>query len=141
MLTDANFAANRVTLKGNVIAQLNLPADQSTWSYDQTVSFNKAFAAGILAHPDSFSTTDLNTANAVTAEAPSALSDTSLAGDISAFGSAVTDNVVAAGNQVAGIGTGVLSLASLAQYIIPIAGVVIVGVLLFGFYKKHVPAK
>lgn len=141
MLTDANFAANRATLSANIKASLSLPDDVSSWTYDQRISYNKAFAAGILAHPDSFSATDLNTANVVTAEAPSALDDTSVSADLSAFGSAVTDNVVAAGAQVAGIGTGVLNLASLAQYVIPVAGLVIVGVLLLGFYKKHGTAK
>lgn len=141
MLTDANFAANRATLKGNVIAQLNLDPDQSTWNYDQVVAFNKAFAAGILAHPDSFSSTDLTTANAVTAEAPSALQDTSLSGEISAFGSAVTDNVVAAGSQVASIGQGALNLASMGSWLIPLVGLGLIGILVLGFYKKHVPSK
>lgn len=137
MLTDANFAANRATLTSSLVSQMGLSVTPSDWTYDQRIAFNKAFAAYVIAHPDSFSATDLNTANGIAGESPTALDDTSLSADLSAFGSAVTDNVVAAGNQVAGIGNGVLNLASAAQYIIPVAGVIIVGILLYGFFRKQ----
>lgn len=140
MLTAENIAANRKLLGENLRASLNLPAALSDWSYAQRVEYNKQFAAYVLGHPASFGAQDSRTAQIVTAENPSALDDTSVSANLSAFGSALTDEVVSAGDAVGGIGRGVLNVASLAQWVIPAAGVVFVCILLYAEYKKRTKA-
>lgn len=136
MLTADQISANRKTLSNLLRSQMSLPDNASDWTYSQRVDYNKAFAAYVLAHPDSFGTQDETTAQVITQEQPQDLSDTSLSANIEAFGSAVLDNVTAAGADVAGIGQGVLNTASLAKYLIPVAAVVALGILLLGLKKR-----
>lgn len=131
MLTAEQIQANRKSLFDLLKIQMGLPDAQGDWSYSQVVSFNKAFAAYVLAHPDSFGTAAVQTASIVANENPAQLDDTSLSADISAFGSAVVDEAVAAGNAVGGIGRGVLTAASLAAWVIPGGLLILVGVWLF----------
>ena len=65
------------------------------------------------------------------------LQDNSFTSNLSDFGSNVEDNVIDAGNKVASVGQGALTLVDWSKYLIPIAGVFIVGTLLFAFYKKQ----
>lgn len=120
----------------SVISTLGYSTDQSTWTYDQTVTFNRALATFIVSNPDSFTSQDLINANASLGRNDSPLVDNSFVSNFSDFVTNVEDNVINAGNSVAGIGNGVLNLAALAKYIIPIAGIVVVIILLFAFKKK-----
>ncbi len=118
-------------------ATLGLSDDVSSWSYDERIAYNKALATYIAQNASSFPAQSVGTANAVLNEHASAIQDTGFLSDLSAFGSAFGDEVVNAGESVAGIGQGFLSFASLTKYLIPLAGIIIVGILLWGFYKKQ----
>ncbi len=118
-------------------ATLGLSDDVSSWSYDERIAYNKALATYIAQNASSFPAQSVGTANAVLNEHASAIQDTGFLSDLSAFGSAFGDEVVNAGESVAGIGQGILSFASLTKYLIPLAGIIIVGILLWGFYKKQ----
>lgn len=125
------------TAKAYIRSTLGLSDTPSDWTYAQRISYNNALAVYIANNPDSFSTQSVGTANQVLNENNSPLSDTGFISDLSAFGSAITDEAISAGESIGGIGNGVLSLASATRYLIPIAGVIIIGILLFGFYKKQ----
>jgi hypothetical protein len=137
MTTAEQITVNRQALSAQLRAQLNLPALASDWSYSQRVDYNKAFAAYVLAHPESFGVMDQQTAQIVTAEKPQDLSDTSMSANIQAFGSELLDNALEAGSKVAGIGQGVLDTAAIAKWLIPLGAVLVVGILLYGFYKRE----
>lgn len=141
MLTAEQIQGNRRTLANLLRAQMNLPAAPSDWSYSQRVEYNKAFAAYVLAHPSSFGASDLQTADIITQELPAALDDTSVSATLSAFGSAVLDNAVAAGDDVAGVGKGVLTAASLAAWVIPGGLLILAAVFIFSQSKKIAAAK
>lgn len=64
---------------------------------------------------------------------PLANADASL-GD---YAEALLDRVVDAGNAVGGIGRGVLNTARLAEWVIPAAGLCVVGILLYSFFVKN----
>lgn len=136
MLTATQIQANRNTLASLLRAQMNLPAAPTDWSLAQRVEYNKAFSAYVLAHPDSFTVQDQQTAGIIAAELPAALDDTSLSANVAAFGSAVWDNVLDAGNDVAGVGKGVLTAASLAAWVIPGGLLILAAVAVWAYSNK-----
>ncbi len=142
MLTADQIARNVRTLTANVTASQGLPVnsagtlDFSALTYDEVIAFNRAFASFVVAHPASFDDQRVASARNVLGENPQALEDDSISADIGAFGVAFVDNVAAAGEQVAGIGQGVLSLAGASKYLIPIVGVTILVFWLMGLKRK-----
>lgn len=122
--------------EANIRATLGLSPDASEWTYDQRVAYNRAVATWIAANPDSVSLTDLSNAQANLNGNYPALADTSFLSEGSDFFGYLEDEAIDAGNAVGGIGRGVLNLASLSAYIIPLAGIVVVVILLFAFKKK-----
>lgn len=140
-MTDADYASNRAALSATLRNQLNLTGPSADWSSDQRIAYNKAYAAAVLANPQNFSPQESATAQAVASAPPSVEQQTGILSDISTFGSSLADNVLAAGQQVAGIGNGVLNLASAMKYIIPLAGVTVLVILAMGFYKTQVTRK
>lgn len=118
-------------------ATLGLSDDVSSWSYDDRIAYNKALATYIAQNASSFPAQSVGTANAVLNEHASALQDTGFLSDLSVFGSALGDEVLNAGDSVAGVGRGILSTLSSASWLIPLAAFIVVGILLFGFYKKQ----
>lgn len=123
--------------QANIRAQLGLNDNPSSWSYDERLSYNNALATFIANNADSFPADQVANANATLGKANTPLADTGFLSDLSTFGGAFEDEVLNAGNSVAGIGQGILSFASLAKYLIPLAGIAIVVILLIGFKKKH----
>lgn len=124
--------------KANIRATLGLSNNPSDWTYDQRITYNKALATFIASNPDSFPTSSVQSATSVLNENNSPLSDTGFLSDLSTFGDAITDEAINAGNSIAGIGNGVLNLASSAKWLIPIAGIAVLVILLWGFKKKQV---
>ena len=134
-LTPEQIQANRKSAINLALTQTGLiDKAKVDWSYDERTNYNKALAKIIKDSPTSFATQDVATASQVERADYSPLASADFS--FSDFGSAVVDNVVDAGNSVAGIGKGVLSAAKLAQYAIPIAGVALLVFWLMGQKRK-----
>lgn len=121
----------------SVRASLGLSNSPSEWSYEQRIAYNKALATYINASPQSYDEQTQASAQIVAAAQYSPLEDTGVLADLSAFGSALEDEALAAGNKVAGVGNGILDTLGLAKWLIPAAAIILVGILLYGFYKKQ----
>jgi hypothetical protein len=107
-------------------------------AYNQLTASNQALAQDIVANPQNYSSDQLARAQTYLGQKQTPLADTSFGSDVSAFGTAFTDNVVAAGEKIGSIGTGVLNLASLGSWLIPLVGVTLVGILIYAFYRRTV---
>lgn len=120
----------------SVRASLGLPDDDTAWTYDQRISYNRALSQYISANPQIFTQTDLDNASATLNQNPTALQDTGILGEAGDFVSAFGDELESAANDVGSIGRGVLNLASFGKWLIPLVGVIMVIILLFAFRKK-----
>ena len=123
--------------QANIRATLGISDDPTTWSYDQRQAYNRSLAQWIAANPDSVSSTETQIASGILNENATPLDDVSFLSEGSAFFSAFEDEALAAGDKIGGIGRGVLNLANSASWIIPLAGGIVVVILLLGFYKKQ----
>ncbi len=122
--------------KANIKRQLGLSNDPKEWSLAERIAYNKALAVYIQNNQGGFTTDQVNRAVDINTQNSDGLEDTSFLSDLSAFGSAFTDNVIGAGNQVAGVGQGFLTGISWFKYIIPLLVVVGVGLLIWVGYRK-----
>jgi hypothetical protein len=99
MLTDAQIAANRKSAANVVKNQLGLDViDVTLWTFDQRVSYDKALAAYISAHPDAFGSQDLAIAADVEQKDYGQLSDPDFS--FADFGNAVVDEAVAINSDI-----------------------------------------
>lgn len=127
----------RIQTSTLIRGQQGLSADPSSWSYEQRVAYNKAYADYILANPSLFNANSIEVANHVRTAIYSPLADTSVASDLSQFGTEFTNNLVDAGNSVGGIGRGVLAAAKWSAFLIPGGLIIVAGIYLYGFYLKQ----
>lgn len=120
-MTPEQIAANRAAAVVAVRAAQGLTGlDVSAWSYEQRMAYNKALAAYIAARPAQFSPAEWTTAARLAQVNYSPLADVSLASRFSEFADEFTNNVVKAGNQVGGVGRGVLNTFSVIGWAIPV---------------------
>lgn len=134
-LSPEQLAANRKSAINVALSSTGLnEKPKAEWTFNDRAAYNKALADIIAKNPDAFSSQDVITAKDVEKKdySPLASSDFSF----SEFGSAVVDNVVDAGNSVAGIGQGVLSTAKLAKWGIPLVAGTLLVFWLMGQKKK-----
>lgn len=125
-MTADEIAANRAAAIATVRASLNLTDTQpSDWTYDQRTQYNKALATYIQSHPDQFSDQDALTADLVSKEMYPALQDTSF--DTSMF---VAETLKPATDALQSVGSGVLSIANAAKWALPLAAILVAGMLL-----------
>ena len=117
--------------------QMGLNNDPSSWSYDEAQQYRLTLAAYIQQNPGQFTAQDQTVASGVISAGMNPLDDTSVWSDLDTFESAFADSALAAGQKIAGIGQGVLNTASLAQYAIPIALVIIAAIWLRGFNQRQ----
>ena len=117
-------------------SNLGLSEDLSGWTFDERQAYMQAIAAYIQANPGEFNANSVGLAGQVSSAGPQQLLDNSPSAAVTQFEDEFLNNVVQAGNQVAGVGQGVLSTFSLAKYIIPLSAVAVVVILLFAFKKK-----
>lgn len=120
-----------------IISNLGLSQDRSEWTYDERLAFNNALAKYIAANPELFSAQDNANALISLNRNNAALSDNSFTSNFADFFSNLEDEAISAGESVAGIGQGVLNFASLSRWLIPLAGIAVVVILLWGFKKKQ----
>lgn len=128
-MTPEEIQANRDAASEYIRNQQKLPADKTTWTYDQRGNYNKALAAYIAAHPENFTAQDLTTASVVQSKTYSPLEDPSF--DFGDFASEFGSNVAA---PFKAIGDGVLSAANLAKYAIPL---LFIGAVVIGLYMLN----
>ncbi len=130
-VTAENSLRNVRTAARNVA--LRLGVDPAALSYDARITYNRALAQEILKYPASFTPATLETARIVSGHNYAPLEfPAAIWGPLS---SAVTDNVLAAGSAVAGVGDGALSLVSSARWLIPIAGIALFTIYVFKLSK------
>lgn len=122
--------------RASIISTLGLPANESDWTFQNQTDYNRALATYIVGNAYLFTDAQVSAANASLNKNFGTLADTSFTGELATFGNAFVDEVSSAGSQVAGIGQGVLNLASISKYLIPLAGVAAIVILLFAFKKK-----
>lgn len=121
--------------EANIRAGAGLSDDPTTWSYNERVAYNNALAQWVNMNPTQVSSAELAVAQGDLNSTP--LDDDSFTSELSEFTGAVGDNILAAGDKVASIGNGVLNFADMAKWLIPLAGLAVVGILVWGFYKKQ----
>ncbi len=124
--------------KANVRAALGLSENSSTWTNAEQIAYNKALATYIAGNPDSFSDAQVTAANAVINRDYGTSPDTSFTSSLSEFGSAFVDEAISAGEAVGGIGNGVLNLASLMRWLVPVTGIVLVGLFVWHIYSSKI---
>jgi hypothetical protein len=93
--------------------------------------------AWIKDHPENFSTQQVKSATAMNAAwgTNTPLQDTSFSyGD---FAGEVGNNIVAAGEDFASVGQGVLNTLKMGKWLIPTVAVVVLLIVLYGFYLKR----
>lgn len=119
---DVDAATNAANLgSAENLVQINLGLDgtpQSEWTQDQMISYLQGLSSTIAANPTAFSNSTIDTATTIGSSNLNSLElqDPSFSWDD--FGTDFENNVVAAGNSVAAVGTGTLSaLQSLGQTI------------------------
>lgn len=120
----------------SVRATLGLSDTPSDWTVDQRNAYNNALSKIIASAPDAYGTDAATTAQVVLGQNQTPLDDTGFLSELGDFGANLEDNVLAAGEKIGSIGEGVLNLAGLAKWLIPTAGVIILGIVLYKFYKK-----
>lgn len=123
-------------------AQLGLadkaPAD---WSYMQRTEYNKLLASLIAANAESFPPQEVAVARAVEAKVYDPLSDLSALDDLSTFGDAFANELLATADAVADVGRGVRDTVSLAGKALPyVAALAAVAVALY-FVIKYDPRR
>lgn len=123
--------------EASIRATLGLSATPSDWTYDERLAYNNALSTYVQRNSTSFSPEELAIAQRQSAENPTALDNTGFLSDLSSFGGAIADEAVSAGNSIAGVGKGVLSTFDMAKWLIPTVAILVVGILLFGLYKKQ----
>lgn len=109
------------------------PANLSPADRIKLLDYTFAYVAN---HPDQFDARQVTIArNHVAAWGiDSPLQDTSF--DWSLLADEVGNNVLKAGESLASIGEGVLNLAKMGRWLIPLAGLVVAGILGWKLYKK-----
>ncbi len=83
-LTPAQLEATRTT-KAAILSRLSLPADESSWTYDERAAYLEAFAAIIQAAPDRFGAAQRAVADKLAASGMPGLEDYTLAEKVGDF--------------------------------------------------------
>lgn len=122
------------TAEARIRSTLGLSDTPSDWTYDQRIAYVNSLRTWVNANPAQVSPAELAVAQGEMNS--TALDDTSFLTELSAFGGEVGNNVLNAGEKVAGIGTGILDFAGMLKWLIPVAGLTLVGIVLYKFYKK-----
>lgn len=107
--------------------QLGVNPDDNALNYAQRQEFNHALAAIILQYPDRFTDATLETARGVAGRTYEPLQDASFS---------AADFVSAYVEPIAEAGRGTASAIASLKWLIPVALVVVVGILLLGLKKK-----
>ena len=125
-----------------IAAQLNLPAafDGTPASYrdvlsdQQKIDLTNAMGKYIAEHPTDFNATQVDIGNNLASNPiPPPVENSPVSDFVNAF----EDEALKAGASVAGVGQGVLTTLSAAKYLIPIAAVVVLAIVGYGFYLKQ----
>ena len=108
---------------------------------DQQLKLANALCQYVVAHPSLFTDQALAVAQGRIAQSDygQPLSDPSFSYDD--FADATINNVIAAGAQVAAIGTGTLAAVQTVGNLIPLIALFALGVFLFAFMRKTIPPK
>jgi len=104
---------------------------RTTLSYDERVTFDKAVAAYIVAHPAAFLPATVATAQFVTGQNLTPLQDASF--DLGSF---VSETVANGTKPFVAVGDGVLSVANASKWAIPAVAVVVVIIGLLALFRR-----
>jgi len=104
-------------------------------SPNQQIDITNGMKAYIRAHPSEFGTVQNQVANTPDIQHTE---DYTVGQQISDFTDEFGNQAMRVGESIASVGNGVLNTLNLAKYGIPIVGVIIVAIYLYGTYKKQI---
>lgn len=102
---------------------------------DEQITIGNKMKAYIREHPSDF--TDQQKVVAATPDISLTESYT-VANAVSDFGGEFANQAIKAGEDIASVGKGVLNTFKLGSWLIPTAAVVVLGIVIYGFYRKQV---